>query len=260
MIYSTKKNKKHLAVSSVLFALLGLYCQNVLSTPVSIDNVKDTLKKGHLALQAGGFWSDAGREQFIEINDMIGDRYTLSKSNKSNGLFGVGYFFDGQVRDQYSLSYGLNAFYLAKTSVSGSIFQENEFENLTYAYNITNFPLYAVAKSMINIPSVAPQLSVDVGIGPNFMRTTSFREQNTPGGTAVSVPNDFFANKTTTVFSATAGASLNFDHVFGDAPLECGYQFFYLGQGSFNVVNDQVKNTLKTGTVYANAVMCSIVI
>jgi len=74
------------------------------------------------------------------------------------------------------------------------------------------------------------------------------------------IRRDFFVNKTTTEFSATAGASLNFDHVFGDAPLECGYRFFYLGQGSFNVINDQVKNTLKTGTVYANAVMCSVVI
>ena len=150
------------------------------------------LKKGHLAVQAGGFWSDAGQEQFVEINGMIGNRYSLSSSHQSNGLFGVGYFLDGLTKDKYRLSYGLNAFFLGKVAVGGSVFQENEFENLTYAYNITNFPFYAVAKSSINIPSVKPHLVVDAGIGPNFMRTTSFREQNIPGGGAISVPNDFF--------------------------------------------------------------------
>jgi|TARA_R110002126_G_scaffold110918_1_gene248323 hypothetical protein len=260
MISSSKKNRKQVAVSSVLSALLGLYCQSVLSAPVSMDDLKDTLKKGHLVVQAGGFWSAAGQEQFIEINDMVGDRLTLSKSHQSNGLFGIGYFLDGLTKDKYSLSYGLNAFYLAKISVGGSVFQENEFENLTYNYNITNFPLYAMAKSTINMPSVVPPVSVDIGIGPNFMRTTSFSEQNIPVGSAISLPNEFFSNKTTATFSATAGASLNFHHVFGDAPLECGYRFFYLGQGSFDNMSDQVKNTLKTGTVYANAVMCSIVI
>ncbi|NCT56903.1 MAG: hypothetical protein GW760_04205 [Legionella sp.] len=251
MIFPKTNQQKQVVVSSLLYALLGLYCQNVMSMSVH---------DGHLVLQAGGFWSDAGREQLIEMNGIIGDRLTVSNSDKSNGLFGVGYFLDAETNDKYRLSYGLNAFFLGKTSIGGSVFQENEFENLTYAYNITNFPLYAVVKSNINLPSVKPHLVVDAGIGPNFMRTTSFREQNIPGGGAVSIPNDFFANKTNTVFSATAGASLSFDHVFGDAPLECGYRFFYLGQGSFNVTNDQVHNTLKTGTVYANAVMCSIVI
>lgn len=260
MILAIENKKKQVAVSSVLYALLGLYCQSAVSMPVSIDQVKNTLEKGHVVLQGGGFWSDEGRDQYIEVNGIAGDHFTLSKGHKSNGLFGVGYFLDGQNKNGYSMSYGLNAFYLAKTSVAGSVFQENEFENLTYAYNVTNYPLYAVAKSTINTPFAGPHLTVDVGIGPNFMYTSSFSEQNIPGGSVISVPDEFFSNKTTTTFSATAGVGLNFNHVFGNAPLECGYRFFYLGQGSFNVINDQVKNSLKTGTVYANAVMCSIVI
>jgi hypothetical protein len=45
------------------------------------------------------------------------------------------------------MTYGINAFYLAKASVSGSIIQENLFENLSYHYKVTHYHVYAVAKS-----------------------------------------------------------------------------------------------------------------
>ena len=49
-----------------------------------------------------------------------------------------------------------------------------------------------------------------------------------------------------------------FNHLFGERPLECGYRFFYLGQGSFNIINNQVTTALNTGNVYANALVCSV--
>ena len=54
--------------------------------------------------------------------------------------------------------------------------------------------------------------------------------------------------------------SIKLNHIFGEAPLECGYRFFYLGQGDFNVLTNQVLTTLNTGTAYANAVICSITV
>ena len=87
------------------------------------------------------------------------------------------------------------------------------------------------------------------------MRADGFKERSLD---KVTVPDRIFASNTSTTFSATVGLGVKVNQFFGPAPLECGYRFYYLGNGSFNVANNQVLNNLSTGESYANAIMCAI--
>ena len=225
----------------------------------SQESTRNYLKNGEFTLQLGGFWRNAGAEQFIGIQDLIGDRFTVTNGSDFNGLFGVGYFLNAKNYARVNTALGLNWFYLPRTAVSGTVIQEDLFPNLLYQYNITNYPLYVVAKAMIDTLSPGRQITLNAGIGPNFMRMSRFSETSITQTLAFSSePQAFFSSKTVTNFSATAGVGILLKHVFGDAPLACGYQFFYLGEGRFNIANDQLINTLKTGQMYANAAVCSI--
>ena len=208
-------------------------------------------------MQLGGYWSIQGSQQHIDIEDLIGDEFTVTHHNGSNGLVGWGYFIDGQDKERFKMAYGINAFYLAKTAVAGDVIQEDSFTNLAYHYNVTHYPLYVVAKALIKTKSPQHALTLDVGVGPNFMRTSGFNESPLDD---ITIPDTIFSSRTTTTFTATVGAGVQFKQFFGEAPLECGYRFFYLGQGHFNTQTSQVVNTLTTGADYANAVMCSITV
>ena len=209
-------------------------------------------------LQLGGYWGIAGDTQHINIEGLVGNTYKANNQTDGNGLVGVGYFLDWRTVRFMQLSYGLNWFYLPKTRYSGTVTQENLFTNLSYQYDITNYPLYVIAKSAMAITSQLPQyrLVVDVGIGPNFMKTSGYQEAAINND---SVPNTSFPGKTTSTFSATVGVGIKRNNVFSHAPLECGYRFFYLGQGNFGTNSNQL-NTFTTGPAYANALLCSITI
>jgi hypothetical protein len=181
----------------------------------------------------------------------------VTSSQDSNGLVGYGYLFDGQERDLFSLSYGINSFYLAPTHVKGNVVQEDLFNNLSYSYNITHYPLYALAKAKIHTPFKSHDVTLDLGIGPNFMHTSSFVEQPLDG---ITLPDNPFLGKNTTTFSVMTGIGVKFNHFFGPTPLECGYKFFYLGQGYFKNKTDQILNTYNTGSTYANALMCTLTV
>lgn len=225
------------------------------SLATNLTSYVQTLKQGHAVIQLGSFWSTQGSAQHINIEGLIGDDFTVSHSKQSNGLIGLGYFLDGQDKNVFNLSYGINAFYLAKTAVTGNVIQEGLFTNLSYGYDVTHFPVYAAAKATIKTKSPRYAITVDAGIGPNFMRTTGFQEYSLDG---VTLPDNIFSSHTTTTFSAMAGVGAKLNNAFGKIPLECGYRFFYLGQGHFNKTSNQVVNALNTGTTYANAVMCAI--
>ena len=76
----------------------------------------------------------------------------------------------------------------------------------------------------------------------------------------ITLPDNAFSSRSNVVFSATAGLGLRLNNAFGQVPLECGYRFFYLGQGNFNSKSNQLMNTLTTGESYANALICSVTI
>ena len=212
-----------------------------------------------LSLQLGGFWGSQGADQHINIDGAIGDDFSINHQTRSNGLVGLGYYLDGQQTKYANLFYGINAFYLPRTEINGIVTQESLFANLAYNYFITNWPIYFAAKADVkNKYSDKYNLTLDVGIGPNILNISQFNEQSLDEGTTL--PDSIFAGQTMAAFSAMAGIGLKFNQFFGKAPLECGYRFFYLGQGNLRALTNQTLNRLNTGRSYANALMCSITI
>lgn len=208
-------------------------------------------------IEAGIYASSPGRGQFIGIQDLVGDYFSIYHKNKWNYLLGAGVFIDGYDYAHYHLLYGINVFYLNNISVTGNITQENLFTNLKYRYQVTHYPLYAMGKIVINTRNEKLDIIVDAGIGPNFLQTTDFGEHSLDHG--VTLPEKAFRGQTQVVFSATLGAAFRINDVFPDCiPLEIGYRFFYLGQGELKKRSNQILNNLKTDTIYANALVASV--
>jgi hypothetical protein len=215
----------------------------------------DSLSKGHAVLQLGGYWSAAGASQHINIQGLIGDDFTVVQSGGSNGLVGVGYFLKAPYGEAYQLRYGVNAFYLPSTSVTGHVVQESLYTNLSYRYNLTHYPIYAMGQAEVKTKWPGHDVVLDVGIGPNFMQLQQFKESPLALNT---LPDMMFYGHGATVFSATVGASIKLNQLIGQLPLACGYRFFYLGQANFSTASSQVLDRLSTGGVYANALMCTV--
>ncbi|MGC1182021.1 hypothetical protein [Legionella sp.] len=222
-----------------------------------------------VSLQLGGFWTTQGSRQHVDIDGLIGDQFSVRSGADSNGLVGVGLYWDGWTTAYADLSYGVNAFYLPHTSVSGYVTQENLFTNLAYSYSLTNWPIFFGGRADIHtsflnesfldnrIPSNI-SITLDAGIGPNIINAYNFKEYSLDGG--ITIPDRIFQSHSSVAFSAMSGAGLKFHDLFNKATLECGYRFFYLGQGNLSKANTQVLNTLKTGDSYANAALCAITI
>lgn len=240
-------------ISAVLFLLgCGLAFGGSMGKQASVYS---TLKQGHFEFMAGGYWSHHGRSQHIDIEGLVGDYFNLEHSADANALVGLGYLMDARDYGSLQLHYGIKAFFLPRASASGTVYQEDVFSNLSYKYHISNYPVYLGAKASIPLLKYPAALTVDAGLGPNFMHTGGFREHSLDGG--LTLPDDIFSGRTATTFSATAGAGLKIASVFGGNPLECGYRFFYLGKGRFNRTTDQVITPLRTGSAYANALLCT---
>ncbi|MDF1677719.1 MAG: hypothetical protein P1U32_03405 [Legionellaceae bacterium] len=226
-------------------------------TFLSVLPPSSDFKKGHTVIQLGGFWASMGKAQNINVRGLAGNRYTLNNKNQSNGLVGLGYFIDGSEQERFQLSYGVNLFYLGPIGVSGYIFQEQLYRNLTYFYKIQQMPLYAAAKAKIKTHQEKYNIALDAGVGPNFMRAGGYKE--TPLN-AFTLPDNGFAARSKVTFSATAGVGVRINEMFGDVPLEIGYRFFYLGKGQLAINNNQLINPIKTGSMYANAIICSVTV
>ncbi len=154
------------------------------------------------------------------------------------------------------IDYGLNAFYLARTSVQGNIAQEHTFLNLAYRYDTINVPLYAVAKATIKNCANNYAFTVDGGIGANFNSISNLKEWPINESTALPIPD--YTGTTNTTFSAMVGVGVKVNNVVGESPLEFGYRFFYLGKGAFNKRSDIWINTLQSGNSYAQALFFSV--
>ncbi|MGL5743073.1 MAG: hypothetical protein ACRCXC_11330 [Legionella sp.] len=85
-----------------------------------------------------------------------------------------------------------------------------------------------MGKSLFRSNSDKYGFVVDVGIGPNFIQTSHYNEVAL---TTYTIPDNAFSPKTNTAFAATVGAGIQWNYGVGKIPLECGYRFFYLGQG-----------------------------
>jgi len=217
---------------------------------------------GSFVFQVGGFNIHQGKAQHINISDLVGDDFTVTQHTDSNFLLGLGYFVNG-FDDTYincgnvlfSTKIGINAFYLSKTYVKGEVVQENLYNNLSYKYSVTNYPVFLAAKALFKTPSDIFNITLDLGAGPNFIHTGNFSEKSIDNG--ITIPDHIFSADTNVRLAATAGIGVQLNNVIPNVPFECGYRFFYLGEGHFDKTT-HLTNTLHTGNSYANALMCSV--
>lgn len=232
------------------FICLGLLLVSANSYPQPT-----TSDHGSVDLQIGFINSFQGKSQDIAINGLIGDRYSVSSHTDQNVLLGLGYY----IRPIDYFSYGVNAFYLANTTVKGIVIQEKAFSNLNFSYDVTNIPIYFSIKPKL-ISNENHIIILHFGAGPNIVKTSNVTEDARDGG--ITQPEHFFTGNTSIAFSTVAGFDVILPHIkfYPNTPLECGWRFFYLGRGEFDKQNGQVKSTLNTGDNYANALLCSATI
>jgi hypothetical protein len=216
------------------------------------------LKGGNVVLQGGAYFSKQGKAQNVYIDTLLGDHFSVTKRNDSNGLFGVAYLLHGPQYQRFNLDYGINAFYLTRTNVKGKIKQEFMYDNLAYQYSLTHVPVYAALKANIINQSDKFGVTVDAGIGPNFKMRNTYRDYSIDNG--ITYPDRAFNGHTSAVFSATAGVGFKVNNVIGSAPVEVGYRFFYLGDSRLARRTNQLLNSLKTGNSYAQALVVSITV
>jgi len=235
---------KERCIKILLFLLMGSAWHRVIASPF--------VKHSTVVFQAGGFNASQGEAQDINIAGLIGNHYSLGNGHDNNILLGLGYFVDGLTKNNLTVLYGINAFYFGPTSVNGKVIQEQMFTNLAYHYSLNNFPVYAAVKMFLTQDQ--NDVTFDLGIGPNFIRASSYNEKSLDG---ITVPDNAFTGETNTALSFTAGVGVKFNHLLS-LPCELSYRFFYLGEGSLKKNNSQLLDTLKTGNNYANALIFSI--
>lgn len=239
---------------------LGMLFTGLLMQLSAAANASNSLAHGKFAFQLGAAYTHAGKPGHIGINTLIGDNLSVTSHNDIKPLIGFGYYVNGSNYSLADMQYGLNAFYIPDAGVGGNVTQENTFNNLSYGYNITNIPILLDAKAELHTrhPSVTP--TFDIGLGPNFLQTSNFTEHSLDGG--VTVPDNILQGSTKLTLAATIGIGMKFNNVkiYRDSPLECGYRFFYFGQGNLSRSSNQVTNTIKTGNDYANTLLCSVAI
>ena len=212
----------------------------------------------HTASFQLGFFNTAQQteSQHVNINTLIGDQYVVLNEKKNNIMFGLGLFRNAYENNGAFLDYGVNVYYLAKTNVYGNVYQENLYNNLNFQYTVFNVPIYGSLKGEMRSKYDWLSLTVDVGVGPNIAQTSDMTEQSIDGG--VTQPDNLFSASTKTNFSVMAGIGIKINNALGTLPAECGYRFFYLGEGAFYNLNSEVFNTPNSGINYQNALLCSI--
>lgn len=248
---------KSIVTPGALFSACALFSSLVNSG--AMGDLKSHFK-GHFLVQIGGYSALQGKAQNVYVSEnLIGNRYTVTSHNQGSGVVGLGYLLDAPAfSKRFDLAYGINSYFLGQTSVHGYIVEENTFTNLSYDYKIRSIPLYFAAKSVIHTRNDdAYQIAVDLGMGPNFMSASRYKEMPL---TSFTIPNNNFTDRNNVNFSVSAGLGLRFNNKANQIPLECGYRFFYLGQGRFKSNNNQIINNVTTGDNYANAVICSVII
>lgn len=243
--------------NTIKYGAVALLCFSSLNSANSFAGTMgkvDSHFKGHFLAQIGGYWASQGKSQDLALAEgLVGNRYSIQTHNQGSGLVGLGYLLDGpMIYNRFPISYGIDTFFLGQTSYKGYIVEEFQYTTLSYRYKIQHIPLYFVAKTLVNTKSDKFKLAFDAGIGPNFMRASHYND--------FTYLDNAFDDRNNVAFATTVGASIRFSNDAQQLPIECGYRFFYLGQGEFTIANHQVKSSVKTGTNYANALICSITI
>lgn len=217
-------------------------------------------KHGQFALQLGAAFTNAGESKQVGINGLIGDYFSVHSNDDTTAIVGLGYYVKGPACPLADTRIGINAFYIPDANVSGIVTQERIFNNLSYNYDITSYPILLDVKTEFHTRSTMFTPTLDVGIGPNIMSLSKVNERSLDGG--VTLPDNILNGNTTTTFAASVGVGVKFNQLKlpYHASAECGYRFFYLGSSSFDKANGQVQNSMSTGNVYANTVLCTLAV
>lgn len=212
-----------------------------------------------LTVSAGGFRSNPKSSQLVAIQGGEQNYYQAYDKQVYDGLVGVGvYMTDNNAqKDRLQMAYGINAYYLANTSVKGYVVQDTSFSNLSFQYTVTHFPIYVASRAIIPYEKHQLDFTVDLGIGPNFMVTSGYNEKRIY---PYSVPDNTFSGTTTGTLSATFGVGIRKHNLQGRFPIDCGYRLYYLGRGALTPNSSQVVDNLLTGNVFANALLCTVMI
>lgn len=210
------------------------------------------------SVHLGMAFNDMGKSQDVRLQTLPDARFTINQRNHNdNGIFGLGLSRRVMENENANFSFGLLAFYLFQTSVTGNIYQAKVINNLGYRYTVENLPIYFHGKTQFTLDKTPTPLYLDVGLGGNFMSIGHYQEWPT----LPQVRPDLAYNSNLNItFSVTIGAGLTFMNAFGSAPLSCGYRFFYLGSGELSIRNSQYATPLSTGASFSNAVICSVTI
>lgn len=217
------------------------------------------VKPGDLYFQLGGYLENLGESQYVDVDGMQPLHFTIDQHRRSNAFVGVGYYLPALSLEDFTLDYGFNGFYMFPIETQGNIVDNSGVSTLEYSYTVGNLPLYVGLKANFKNPvSKLSAFTMDVGIGPNFMSTYSYHDKYLVNG---SVPyTEAFEGTTTTTFTAMGGIGLRMYQLFGPMDFELSYRFFYFGEGQLNSKNSIVHGDLKTGDVFANAIMFAVIL
>lgn len=212
---------------------------------------------GHLIFQAGGFRSVVGKKNVFHIDDSTITFLARNEgNNNANALIGLGFYVNTQNYGQCEFSFGVNPFYLAKVTVTGTISENNSPPSLAYEYDVTNLPVYFMLKAITHKFSESCPLSVDAGIGPNFMHVYRYNEYSLDG---ITIDTPTFYGKAVVTPSATLGVGLEFQDIIESASIGIGYRLFLFGKGKLYPNNTEILESLTTGEHYSNAIVVSII-
>lgn len=209
------------------------------------------IPNGKLAIEAGLFRTNQGKPQDISIDGLVGDHFTVQDGIQNNGLVGIGYYIP--VMDN-TLDVGLNVFYLAKTTIKGSVIQEQQYENLDYRYDVIQAPIYLDVKKHFPM-SESYGFTLDLGIGANIMNLHNYHDEPSDGSN--SLPDEAFKSQSNVLFSGSVGVGIELCNLLYHQPIEIGYRFFYLGESSLPGRVPEIQD-LKTGHTYAHSLIATI--
>lgn len=214
-----------------------------------------SLPKGSWGLSIGGTNIQQGAQQLINIQSSFGNIYTVNSNSDNVFLIGVTFLKPVAIDAPALFSFGASAYYFSPASVTGTIFLERNFPNLSYHFETQNIPLYATGKAVLIKQDNPFSLVLDAGIGPNFMQTQNYYERSLDDG--ITIPNQTFKGSSTIKFSAMAGLGIKLNNLDKLSLVEFGYKYFYLGEGQLNP-HTQVLNHLSTRTINAHALVLTL--
>lgn len=208
-------------------------------------------------LFAGGLWINQGANQSVLINEGFGDYFSVTHNNNVGaGIVGAGAYIDSLEleTDFFTVQYTATSFFIPQTTITGFVTQEGLVTNLAYGYDIAYLPSFIGLKITDKPIDRAYHGTFDVGVGFDVIFTNNFGETSL---TPYTVTDNFFSGRHRSYsFDATLGVGLKVQT--GLVPIEIGYRFFYLGQGTLPSSNTLVLNPLLTGHNFANAVICTV--